>query len=448
MKYTYKQIWLITYPVMMSIGMEQLINITDAIFLGHVGTTELGASAIAGIYYMTLYMLGFGFSLGLQVVIARRNGEQKKKATGQTFFQGLFFLTALSVALFFLSNRFAPFLLEKLISSEEICQTVIRYLYWRNWGLLFTFPALALRAFFVGITHTRILTASALTAASLNVLLNALLIFGTGNIPPLGITGAAIASSLSEMGALLVLLSYVWLKLNKRLYGFIPCFKPKILSEVFSLSVWSMLHAFISMAPWLLFFIAIEHLGEKQLAIANIIRSISTLFFVIVQSLASTTGSLVSNLLGAGDTCQVLPLARKITRMGYAIGIPFILLTFWWGRSLLGIYTSDQGLIREAFYPLSIMLVNYLWAVPAYIYMNTVTGIGNTRLAFIFQVITIALYLIYLYFISAFLKVPLAIYWTAEHLFAISLFMLSYYWLKNKWSISICGVSEKVKRLN
>ena len=54
--------------------MEQLINITDAVFLGHVGEVELGASAIAGIYYLAVYMLGFGFSIGLQVMIARRNG--------------------------------------------------------------------------------------------------------------------------------------------------------------------------------------------------------------------------------------------------------------------------------------------------------------------------------------------------------------------------------------
>lgn len=433
MKYTYKQIWLINYPVMMSIGMEQLINLTDAIFLGHVGTTELGASAIAGIYYMALYMLGFGFSIGLQVVIARRNGEQNYKATGQTFFQGLFFLVALSVTLFFLSNRYAPLLLEKLVSSDEVCQTIVRYLHWRNWGLLLTFPALALRAFFVGITHTRILTASALTAAFLNVLLNYLLIFGVGTIPPLGIAGAAIASSLSEGGALIVLLGYAGSRIDKRRYGFHPCFKPKQLAEVFNLSVWSMLHAFISIAPWLLFFIAIENLGKSQLAIANIIRSISTLFFVVVQSFASTTGSLVSNLLGAGHAEEVLPLSRKILRMSYIIGIPLILLTFMLARPLLGIYTSDSTLIRDAFFPLSVMLVNYLWAVPAYIYMNTVTGIGNTRLAFLFQGITIVIYLIYLYYIGKYLKVPLAIYWTAEHLFAISLFLLSYLWLKRKW---------------
>jgi MATE family multidrug resistance protein len=97
MNYTYKNIWLINFPVMMSILIEQLINITDAIFLGHVGEIELGASALAGIWYLTIYMLGFGFSLGLQVVIARRNGERHYQETGKTFFQGLLFMVGLAV---------------------------------------------------------------------------------------------------------------------------------------------------------------------------------------------------------------------------------------------------------------------------------------------------------------------------------------------------------------
>ena len=55
--------------------MEQLINFTDSIFLGLVSQIDLGASALATMYYTAIYMLGFGFSLGTQVVIARRNGE-------------------------------------------------------------------------------------------------------------------------------------------------------------------------------------------------------------------------------------------------------------------------------------------------------------------------------------------------------------------------------------
>ena len=108
MNYTYKQIWLINFPVMMSILMEQLINITDAVFLGHVGEVELGASAIAGIYYLAVYMLGFGFSIGLQVMIARRNGEQNYQDNRKNFLSGVILFIGISrLALLADSCRFS-----------------------------------------------------------------------------------------------------------------------------------------------------------------------------------------------------------------------------------------------------------------------------------------------------------------------------------------------------
>ena len=70
MNYTYKKIWLIAFPVMMSILIEQLINITDALFLGHVGDVELGASALAGIWFLAIYMLGLEFIVMINRCIA------------------------------------------------------------------------------------------------------------------------------------------------------------------------------------------------------------------------------------------------------------------------------------------------------------------------------------------------------------------------------------------
>ena len=79
-KYTYKEIWIIAYPILISLIMEQLIGMTDTAFLGRVGEVELGASAIAGVYYLAIFMMAFGFSIGAQILIARRNGEQQYQA--------------------------------------------------------------------------------------------------------------------------------------------------------------------------------------------------------------------------------------------------------------------------------------------------------------------------------------------------------------------------------
>ena len=408
--------------------MEQLINITDAIFLGHVGEVELGASALASVYYLAIYMLGFGFSLGLQVMIARRNGEERYKETGKTFFQGLFFLSGLAIFLSLTSYVLSPVILKYFIHSPEIYKAAVDYLEWRCFGLLFSFPFLAFRAFFVGITKTRVLSWAATLAVFINIPCNYLFIFSFN----LGISGAAMASSLAEAGSLLILVIYVFLQMNKENWGLRLVYDGKLLKSLFHLSVWSMMHAFISVAPWFLFFVAIERLGEVQLAVSNIIRSISTVFFVIVNSFAATTGSLVSNLIGAGEGKSMFRLCGKILRLGYAVGFPLIIIAMLLNKQIVGFYTDNVELIELAYYPFIVMLLNYTFALPGYVFMNAVTGTGNTRIAFIFQISTIAFYLFYMYLLSYSFTATLPVYLMAEYLFVILLGVQSYIYLKMK----------------
>lgn len=426
MNYTYKQIWLINFPVMMSILMEQLINITDATFLGHVGEIELGASAIAGIYYLAVYMLGFGFSIGLQVMIARKNGEQDYQETGKIFFQGLLFLMGLALFLYLTVHIVSPVIFKRSINSPEIYQAIIRYLDWRSLGLLFSFSFLAIRSFLVGITYTRALSGAAIVAIGINIPLNYFLIF----MQHLGISGAAIASSLAEGGSFITLCIYMWIKIDKIKYGLRTVYDGQLLIAVLKLSVWSMFHAFISVAPWFLFFVGIEHLGKTELAVSNITRSVSALFFVIVNSFAVTTGALISNSIGAGEKANLFPICRKILKLGYSIGLPLIGIVLICHRSIIGIYTTDESLIQSAVAPLVVTLLNYSFALPGYVYLNAVGGTGKTKITFIFQAIATGIYLIYLYGLNNSTNTTLTLYLTAEYLFVILLALQSIVYLK------------------
>ena len=427
MNYTYKNIWLIAFPVMMSILIEQLINITDALFLGHVGDVELGASALAGIWFLAIYMLGFGFSLGLQVIIARRNGEQRYSETGKAFFQGLSFLLSLAAVLCLLSQTLSPIFLKHLIISDNVYNAVIRYLDGRIWGLFFSFPFLALRAFLVGITQTKALNMAAFTAVLVNIPMNWLLIFGFD----MGISGAAIASSFAELCSLIVLTIYVFRHINRHLYGLHWSIDITVLKEVFSISVWSMFQFFMSVAIWFLFFLAIERLGETELAVSNIIRSVSALFSVIVNALSGVTGSLVSNLIGAGEKRNVFPLCHRIIRLGYAAGVPLILLALLFHQFIIGAYTGNPTIVQAAWLPFAVMLLDYFFALPGYVYLNAVTGTGATRTVFVFQVTTTIAYLFCLWGLSR-CNVPLAAYWAVEYLFVILLGVQSVFYLKYK----------------
>ncbi|MDD2436256.1 MAG: MATE family efflux transporter [Massilibacteroides sp.] len=434
MNYTYKQIWLINLPIMVSLLMEQLINLTDSIFLGHVSQIDLGALALAAMYYTAIYMLGFGFSLGAQVVIARRNGEGRHKDVGKVFFQGLFFLSAFAVVVFVLSKLFSPVLLRMVISSDNVYQATMQYIEWRDYSYLFAFPLLAIRAFFTGTTKTKILTANSVVMVVCNILFNYLLIFGKAGFPKLGISGAAIGSSLAELVGLLFMIVYMWRHVDKKQYGLRAVFDIKLSLHLLNISVWTMVRSFFCIAPWFLFFVAIEHLGECELAAANVVRSISMLFFVIVNSFATTTISLVSNLIGAKQIEKVKPTCRRVITLNYAFGIPLILLAFAFSGVLLRLFTNEVAVIHTAFYPFCVMLSTFIISVPAYTYCNTVIGMGNTKIAFIFQMINITIYLAYLFLLSRTEGIPLAMYWTSEQLYVIVLLVLSLLYLKrNKW---------------
>lgn len=391
MNYTYKKIWLINLPIMVSLLMEQLINLTDSIFLGHVSQIDLGASALATMYYTAIYMLGFGFSLGAQVVIARRNGEQQYTEVGKVFYQALIFLSFFAIVVFVLSKLFSPMILRSVITSDNIYLATVRYMEWRDYSFLFAFPLLAIRTFFIGTTHTKILTSNSIIMVVCNIVFNYLLIFGKAGLPELGISGAAIGSSFAGLVGLVFLIVYMWKHVDKKRYGIRAVFDWKLSLHLLSISVWTMVRQFFCIAPWFLFFVAIEHLGECELAAANVVRSISMIFFVIVNSFATTTISLVSNLLGAKELEQVMPTCRRVIRLDYAIGIPLILLAFIFSDSLLGVFTNDIAVIQTAFYPFCVMLSTFIISVPAYTYCNTVIGIGNTRIAFIFQITSVPL---------------------------------------------------------
>lgn len=97
----------------------------------------------------------------------------------------------------------------------------------------------------MGITHTKALSWAAAIAVLINIPLNFYLIFTR----ELGISGAAIASSLAEMGSFMMLSFYMWIRLDKEKYGLRPVYNGNLLIKVLKLSTWSMLHAFISVAP-------------------------------------------------------------------------------------------------------------------------------------------------------------------------------------------------------
>lgn len=436
-KYSNKDIWKIAYPILISLIMEQLIGMTDTAFLGRVGEVELGASAIAGVYYLAIFMLGFGFSIGAQILIARRNGEQNYHHIGIIFYQGLYFLLAMALIMFTLSQVFSPIILDKIVTSSHIRDAAIKYINWRVFGFFFSFVAVMFRAFFVGTTQTKTLTLNSIVMVLSNVVLNYILIFGKFGFPALGIAGAAIGSSLSELISMVFFIIYTWKKVDCKKYALnrlIP-FNRTELKRIMSVSVWTMIQNFISISTWFLFFLFIEHLGERPLAITNIVRNISSIPFMIITAFSSTCSSLVSNLIGAKESNYVNATIAQHVRLAFYIIAPIILAICLLPTYTIRIYTDMEELVQASVPTLWVLCSSYLISVPAFIYFQSVSGTGNTRKAFQLELKALAAYIVFITIVILICKADVAVCWIAEHIYALCIGVLSYRYLrKGEWS--------------
>lgn len=431
-KYTYKEIWIIAYPILISLIMEQLIGMTDTAFLGRVGEIELGASAIASVYYMAIFMMAFGFSIGAQILMARRNGEQQYQTIGSIFYQGIYFLLLLAIVAFTLSLCFSPQILKRIITSQHIYNASISYINWRAFGFFFSFVGVMFRAFFVSTTQTKALTRNSVVMVLSNVVFNYILIFGKFGAPQLGIAGAAIGSSLAEMISVIFFVIYTRRQIDCKKYGLnhLPRFKPEVLRRILNVSFWTMIQNFFSLSTWFMFFLFVEHLGERALAITNIIRNVSGIPFMITMAFAATCGSLVSNLIGAGEIRCIHGTIRQHIRISYLFVLPLITFFALFPDLILSIYTDIPELWKASTPSLWVLCLAYLILVPANVYFQAVSGTGNTRTAFVLELCVLVIYMIYISYIILYLRVDVAVCWTAEHLYGICILLLSYLYIK------------------
>ncbi|MDD2475465.1 MAG: MATE family efflux transporter [Dysgonamonadaceae bacterium] len=433
--YSNKHIIKISYPIFLSLLAQNIIQVIDTAFLGRVGEVELGASALAGIFYIGIFTLGFGYSMGSQILIGRRNGEKNYHEISDIVVQGVLVLIPAAIILIPIMGYISESWLPLLFESKEITAAVNDYLDIRFYGLVFAFVNSMFRAFYIGIAGTKILSLNAVVMALTNVLFDYLLIFGNFGFPEMGIAGAALASVISEFVSTLFFIIFTWRTVDLDKYGFKKIkIHLAVVKQVLSISVFMMIQYLLSIFVWMLFFVFIEKLGERPLAISNIVRSFYTILILPAQALSSSTNTMVSNTIGAGRHHEVLKLLGRISKISISITGVIMVLVSLFPRVLIQIYTNDPILINETVPPMYVLITLLPIFSVGSIMFHAVSGTGNTKTALIFELFTLTFYLSYMWWIIVYLQSSVALCWTSEHVYWFFLLLSSFFYLKfGKW---------------
>lgn len=430
--YTNKEIWRVTYPIFLGLLAQNVINVTDTAFLGRVGEVALGAAAMGGLLYICVYTIAFGFSVGSQILIARRNGEGNYRAVGPIMWQGTAFSFGMAVCLLILMYFSAAPLIRLLITSDSIYGATYEFFTWRIWGFLFAFVNVMFRGLYIGITRTKVLTMNAVVMALVNVVLDYALVFGELGLPEMGVRGAALASVIAEASSLIFFLLYTYYKVDLKKYGLnrFGQFDLSMVLRILRISCFTMVQYFLAMAIWFVFFMALERLGQRQLAVANIVRSVYVVLLIPVQALSTTANTLVSNLIGAGGSSGVVTLLHKISRMSFLIMVVCVGLCVAFPGSILSVYTNEEALLVESVSALYVVCGAMLIASLANVYFNGISGTGNTQAALVLEVFVQVFYALYIIVVGMVIQAPVDVCFTTEVIYYVLMLGSSLIYLK------------------
>ena len=439
MKYaSYRNILTIAWPVMLGSLGQNIIYLVDTSFIGRVSEYDLGASAIGGIFYFLLFMVGYAMNTGMQVIVARRKGEHHDEAIGEVLNHQLYLILALGVIGFIILHFLSGSILPLIVKSEIVREKAQHFLYYRSIGYVFGLLNSMFMAFFIGIGNTKVTTWTTGVMVGVNVFFLAVLVFGELGFPRMEIAGAGLASSLAEISVTIVMVFYLFRKRFKHQYNLFHFTKTKfsLIGQMIRLSAPLVFQQLISVGSWWIFFLAIEHLGERALAISNLVRSLYTMYGVPVWALASTTNSMTSNLLGQKRPDQVIPLIKKISVLSISFAAIFDMVVFIAPSLMLSIFTNDKELIAASISTLpSIVLAVSLFSI-SILLIFAVSGTGATTVSFIIEVICIAAYLLYIYFTAIRFNLGLPVIWLSEALYwTIALSACAYYLYYGNWRL-------------
>jgi multidrug resistance protein, MATE family len=431
----YRQILKIALPVSIALIVPQLNFITNNIFIGQLGVKELGNAGITGVFYLILSVIGMGFNNGLQSLISRSAGSGDTAAISSFFSQGLRMVAQFALGAIIFTWFLAPLCLRPFIAAENITP-ITHFLKIRVMGLPFLFAFQLCNAFLVGTLNSRYLMIGTIIEAGLNILLDYLLIFGHWGLPAMGFNGAALASAIAEaLGLLAVLVVIYRLKLKQRFDLFRSFRFQKLLSrKLLKVSIPLVIQYFISLVTWLIFFLMIESYGDVDKAISNVMRNVFGFTGIFAWAFASTSNTMVANLIGQGLQHKVIPTINRIALLSACATVSMALLLNFFPHVFFSLFGEDQVFIERAIPVMRMVTFAMLCMSLSTTWLNGLTGTGKTNINLLTEIVGISLYIGYTFITMKVYHVSLAMAWSNELVYWSSMLIIAFLYMRSgRW---------------
>lgn len=417
---------------------QNVVALSDSIFLYHLSELDFAAIGFVGVFYLVIAGIGYGFTRGGQLMIARRMGEGRKREIGRTFYAMVYFELAMATIMFLFLTFYAEAFFKLFVHSDIILRKSLEYLKYRTYGLFFSYTGVAIIALYSGVARTRFIIIDTVLLTVSNLVLNYLLVFGKYGFPEMGIGGSALASTLSEIIAFLVFVIYIIFDKEARKYRLfkVPNIDFNLVKQQLRIALPVVAQTILALGSWFIFISFIESLGERDLAITNLIRIAYLILMIPCWGFSSGIHTLTSNFIGQKKFSEIIPLSIRTAVLSFAVSMCIAIPLCIWPQVLMYplLGSSNMQLIIDS-KPIFYILLGIIsiYSVST-IFFNAISGTGATDFTMKVQAVLTFLYLSTAFAIVNYSSKALAWAWAIEIFYWIFILIVSVLYLKtNKW---------------
>jgi putative MATE family efflux protein len=372
-------VFLLSVPMVLEMALESVFAVTDIFFVAQLGADAVAAVGLTEAVITLLYAVAIGLSMGTTAMVARRIGEKKADdaatVAGQALWVGFF----TSVVVGLLGYFFAPDILRFMGASEAVVEIGSGYTLWLLGGSLTITWLFVINAIFRGAGDATIAMRSLWLANGVNIVLDPLLIFGVGPFPELGVTGAAVATTI---GRGVGVIYQLWMLANgsRHLRMRLGHLRPvgSVLARLLRVSAGGVMQFLIGTSSWMILARIVAEYGSA--AVAGYTIAIRVIIFTIMPAwgMSNAAATLVGQNLGAGKPERAERSVWICMRYNVTFMVLVAVLFLAAAPAILAAFSDDPAVVRYGIDCLRILSLGYACYGVGMVAIQALNGAGDT----------------------------------------------------------------------
>ena len=371
---------LLAVPMVLEMMMESVFVVADVFFVGRLGPDAVATVGITESLMTVMYALAIGLSIGAAATVARRVGEKDPDSAGRSAVQSV--IMGLGAAAIFgaIGTLFGPQLLALMGASDDVLRTGSTFARVMLGGSGTVVMLFLINAVFRGAGDAAIAMRVLWFANAINIILGPCLIFGLGPFPEMGVTGAAIGTTIGRGSGVLYQLFHLSRRGGRlQIHPRHLRFDLDAMRSILRISGTATFQNFVGTASWMGLVRILTGFGSA--AVAGNTIGIRIILFALLPSfgVSNAAATLVGQNLGAGKPDRAEAAAWKAGMYNTVclgtVGAIFLLFA----PQLIQFFTADPEVARYGVRCLRIVSAGFLFYGYAMVLTASFNGAGDTR---------------------------------------------------------------------